>query len=833
MTSAETPLISVDRVVKQYPGVLALNSVSMTFESGRIHALVGENGAGKSTLIKILSGVIQPDSGEIRVSGTPTTIRTPVRARDLGITTVHQHSHLLPTLTVAENHALRRGYPHRGGMLAWSRIRSRAHDTLAASPVKTTPVDETRNAGDLSVVEKQVVEIAYALGANPAMLILDEPTAVLPHVEADQLFEALRVYARNGGCVLFVSHRLEEVFSIADDVTVMRDGGFVWRKPAVETNADDVIEAMVGRAVHSGTPGERAKESRCALEVKSISDAEHKFTSVNMQVRAGEVYGLYGLVGAGQEELCHALFGLRPISEGQVALNSAPLGEASPGDRVARGLAYVPSDRLAQGVFSQLSVGDNLSVSALKRYTHAGLLSVAQETHANDESIKQMAVRTTGQQQNILNLSGGNQQKVLFGRWLQTSPRVLILHEPTQGVDVGAKGEIHRLVREMAQSGAAVLLVTSEIPELLSLCHRIGVIREGRIVAEMEHADASQEEILRLALPDRASKRVEIQRTASPLFAALRRILAMREAGLAILIAVAMIVMGMLNPAFRSPANLRDIMLNNTILLIGALGASVVIISGGIDISVGAMLALAAAAAGNADEAHWPPIAIALAAISTGLVLGAINGGLTLFGRVHPIIITLGTFSIFRGALIQIMGGRWIFNLSPRVTNFAQTSIAGIPILLVFGAGAFAAVHWFLRYTVRGRRLYAYGADAADSSYLGIYARHVVPLAFAISGLLIGLAGLLHAARFGQVQTNAGMGFELKAIAAAVIGGTHIAGGRGSAFGTLLGALFMGLVSNVIVLTHITPYLENIVIGALILATAGADMVISRMRKEK
>lgn len=833
------PLIEIAGIVKQYPGVRAIDGVSLELYPGRVHALVGENGAGKSTLIKVLSGIVRPDGGDVRVHGQRVAIDTPVRARELGIVTIHQHSHLLPTLTLSENHALRNDYLGTPA-IAWGAIRKRADTVLKDNSVSTLPIGPERRASSLSVVEKQVVEIAYALGANPKLLILDEPTAVLPHTEAERLFEEMRKFAAAGGCALFVSHRLEEVFAIANDITVMRDGRIVSQMTASETDAAGVIRAMVGRTIAmdttAGSPP--SGDTAPALRVTNLTDSSNAFRNISLQVRPGEVYGIYGLVGAGQTELCDALFGLRDVSAGSVELGSNAVTGHSPMRRVGSRLGYVPSDRLTQGVFSQLSVGENMGISSLRKRTRAGLLALRKERLAVREQIQRLSVKTTGPQQNIAQLSGGNQQKVMLGRWLETEPAVLMLSEPTQGVDVGAKSEIHRIVDDLAQSGVAVLLVSSEIPELRRLAHRIGVMREGNLVAELATQDAADEQLLELALPESAAARGEAAKTIEPakkplLARATRHLFALREAGLAVAILLAVILFSFTTPTFMTWGNMRDLMLNNAILLIGALGVSLVIIAGGIDISIGGILALSAVAAGKADLAGWPTPAIVAVGVLTGVVLGAMNGLLTWSARVDAIIITLGTFFIFRGALPLAMDERWLLNLSDRITGLGQGNVHGVPLLLLIAVGTLVITHMFLRYTVAGRRLYAYGADSADAAYVGIYPRHVIPLAFTLCGLLVGIAGLLQAGRFGQVQTNAGGGFELRAIAAAVIGGTHSSGGRGSAFGVLLGTLFMGIVSNILVLMNVSAYWERAIIGVLILAVAGTDMLITARQERR
>jgi rhamnose transport system ATP-binding protein len=825
------PLLEVRNLTKRYPGVQALAGVSLALHTGCIHALVGENGAGKSTLIKILAGLLTADEGAVLLQDNLSSISSPSEARRLGIAVVHQHTHLIPDLTIAENYALRLGYPLGPlGNISWPTLQSHA---LRAVHSLLPSMDVLRQARSLGGVEKQLVELSLALASAPRILILDEPTSVLPHDETGQLFEHLRKFVSAGGSVLFVSHRLDEVFKIADDVTVLRDGQRVWRKEIAETDHDDLIRAMVGRAVDFRRDENCVAGTEESFRALNLEDSQGAFKNISLKVNRGEIYGIYGLVGSGQSEFCQALLGLRESRAGSVQILNRGLENKTPPERVQLGVSFVPADRISQGLFYKMSVGENLSIATLDRLAPRGWIHRKIEQLRNEEKIQQLHIRTLGVDQSVTQLSGGNQQKVLLGRWLQTEPAVLILEEPTQGVDVGAKGEIHKMILGLAKEGVSILLISSEIPELLALAHRIGVMREGRLLGEMDARATTEEDILRTALPDTQSKRqnaleAETPRAAPPARRRLLGLISRREASLALFIAALMVIFGLTIPSFMTWRNLSDVLVNNSILLIGALGMTLVIISGGIDVSVGAILGLSAVAAGKADQAHFPAPLIAGSTLLVGLLLGSVNGFLSVLGRIHPIVITLGTLFIFRGAIVWATGGYWLNDLSPGVTVFGQSKLAGVPVLLVVGLSAALASHLFLKYLPSGRRLYALGGDRDSAEVMGIYPRQVVPLAFGLSGLLMGLAGLLEAGRFGQVQTNVGVGDELKFIAAAVIGGTHIMGGRGSALGTLLGAMLIGIMTHMLGLARVSAYWEGVVVGAMILLALGTDVLLSR-----
>jgi ABC-type sugar transport system ATPase subunit/ribose/xylose/arabinose/galactoside ABC-type transport system permease subunit len=834
-------ILAVRGLSKLFPGTLALADVAADFQAGTIHALVGENGAGKSTLIQILAGVTSPDSGRILVEGRDVTIASPLDALRLGIHTVHQHSHLFPYLSLGENLALAEGYPTRAlGRIDWPAIRREAQTALRrfGSPQSA----DTATSG-LTAAQKQMAELAFALARQPKLLVLDEPTAVLPGSEAERLFAEMRRVAARGGCVVLVTHRLDEVFRIADRVTVLRDGRLVWEKPIEETDHDDLIRAMVGRKVHFARSLEPLRDTGTRLRVDGLTDEWCRFKSVDFRIGRGEIFGIYGLVGAGQSELCHAMCGLRPCRQGSIRLADAELQGLTAAKRLAAGLAYVPADRRAQGIFFQLSVGENISLATLADLSKCGFLSSRSERLRVQRSIDRLKIRTLGFDQAIGALSGGNQQKALLGRWLESLPGLLILEEPTQGVDVGAKEEFFRLVRQLAADGVSVLLVSSDLPELFALCHRIAVLRQGELTGPWNPDQATQEDILRASLPETADQHAAAAVTSKASARSLDRFVkallpnadrlprAARIMSLPLCVLTLLALLSMTVTGFATTRNLSDILVNISVLSVGALGMSVVLIAGAIDVSIGATLGLAAVAAAVADKAEWPAAGIGAAALVTGTALGTVNGLLSVWGRVHTIVITLGTMSIYRGLLIEWTGGRWIVNLSERITWLGRGNVWGVPALPIVALASAVLLDRMLKDTVAGRRIFAFGCDRADAALVGIHARHAVPLAFSVSGFLTGLAGLLHAGRYGQVQTNVGMGFELKAIAAAVIGGTHIMGGRGTVWGTLWGALLIGIIANLLQLARISAFWEGIVMGVLILLATVPERIVARWQE--
>ncbi|GAA4884140.1 sugar ABC transporter ATP-binding protein [Saccharopolyspora cebuensis] len=481
-------------VSKIYPGVRALDAVDFDVRPGEVHVLLGENGAGKSTLIKMLAGVHPPDTGEIRVDGDPVRLTGPEDAEALGIATIHQEMALVPQLTVAENIHLGRP-PRRFGLVDRSRMRARAAALLERMGLD---LDVDAVVGELGVAQRQTVEIAKALGLDARFLIMDEPTAVLSRSEVDALFGIVGDLTERGVGVVFISHLLGEVAEIGDRVTVLRDGAAVAQVPA-DTDPDELVRLMVGRSVDQQYPPRRAEVGDVRLEVRDLT-ARGVLDGISFTARAGEVVGIGGLVGAGRTELVRALFGADRYDSGEVLVDGRALPPGDIAAARAAGLALVPEDRAGQGLVLGASVAENLGLATLADRTRAGLVDLAEQRRRAADSVRRLGIRVAGLDQPALTLSGGNQQKIVIGKWLQAAPRVLILDEPTRGIDVGARAEIYELIGELARDGTTVLVVSSDLPELLGLSDRVLVLADGALRGELDGAEATQERVLALAV---------------------------------------------------------------------------------------------------------------------------------------------------------------------------------------------------------------------------------------------------------------------------------------------------------------------------------------------
>jgi ABC-type sugar transport system ATPase subunit len=486
--------VSFHSISKRFPGVQALDRVSFEIERGSCHALIGENGAGKSTLGKILAGVYTADEGEIQLGGRVIHATNPLVARHLGIAMVHQELAFCPNLTVAENLCLG-DLPRRAGWVDRAKMRQRARAMLGEIEAK---LDVDRPIGELSTGQEQIVQIAAAVGTNAQVIVMDEPTSSLSVHESQCLFHLLRHLRERGITVIYVSHRMEEIFLLCDRVTVLRDGRHVATENIAQTNPDRVIHQMIGREITSHTPRHLAHQPGAeVLRVENLA-SPGKFRNVNFSLRAGEVLGFAGLVGAGRSEVAQAIFGLDPEATGKLFVHGRELPLRSVSDALAAGIGLLPEDRKRLGLVLTMNCRENTSLATLKRLTQFGFVRRRQERSLVRRYTDRLRVKTPSLDALIAGLSGGNQQKIALAKWLARECDILMVDEPTRGIDVGAKAEIHQLLDELACQGIALLLISSELPEVMNLSRRILVMRQGLVAGELQRADFSQANLMRL-----------------------------------------------------------------------------------------------------------------------------------------------------------------------------------------------------------------------------------------------------------------------------------------------------------------------------------------------
>ncbi|WP_327248318.1 sugar ABC transporter ATP-binding protein [Streptomyces sp. NBC_01320] len=490
-----TPVLALEEVSKSFGAVRALRGVSLRLYAGEAHALAGENGAGKSTLIKALAGVHRPDTGTVLLDGSPVEFHGPADARDAGVAVIYQEPTLFPDLSVAENIFVGRQPTRSFGRVDHRAVKQAAADLFARLGVDLDPEQPARG---LSIADQQLVEIAKALSFDARVLIMDEPTAALTGSEVSRLFGVVRTLREQGAAVLFISHRLEEIFELCQRVTTLRDGTWISSEPLAGLTEDDLVRRMVGRDLDELYPKQETETGEPALTVRRLT-REGVFTDVSFEVRRGEIVGLAGLVGAGRSEVARAVFGVDRWDGGEVEVLGRKLKPGAPSLAMAAGLALVPEDRRAQGLVMDMSIERNIGLTGFAETTRAGLMNRrAERDRAVDWAVK-LQVKYARLADVVGTLSGGNQQKVVLAKWLATAPQVLIVDEPTRGIDVGTKAEVHRLLSSLAAEGVAVLMISSDLPEILGMADRVLVMHEGRLAAEIPRAEATEETVMAAA----------------------------------------------------------------------------------------------------------------------------------------------------------------------------------------------------------------------------------------------------------------------------------------------------------------------------------------------
>ena len=489
------PVLTLEGITKTFPGVKALSDVALELYPGQVTALVGENGAGKSTIVKVLTGIYQPEAGTIRLDGRTVTFPTARAATEAGITVIHQETVLFDELTVAENIFIGHAPRNRFGLIDWSELRRRAAAILERIDAKLDPMMPLK---ELGIANKHLVAIARALSVDARVVVMDEPTAALSQKEIEELYELVGRLKAEGRAILFISHKFDEIFRIADRFTVFRDGALAGAGFMSDVNASELVRMMVGRTIDQIFPHRTNAPGREVFRVDGLSHPT-EFDGISFALREGEILGFYGLIGSGRSELMQAIFGITRASSGTVSLDGIPLSINAPADAIGAGIVYVPEDRGRQGAVIGLPIFQNVTLPSLSQTSRQGFLKLAQELALARTYVERLELRAASLDQDVGNLSGGNQQKVVIAKWLATKPRVIILDEPTKGIDIGSKAAVHAFMAELAAEGLAVIMVSSEIPEVLGMSDRVIVMREGLMAAELTGGDLTPEVLVRYA----------------------------------------------------------------------------------------------------------------------------------------------------------------------------------------------------------------------------------------------------------------------------------------------------------------------------------------------
>ncbi len=827
------PVIELCGITKRFGPTEVLSAVDLSLYGGRVHSLAGENGAGKSTLVKILGGIHQPDSGQIRKDGIGTTIVSAADARRQGIAVIHQHPAIFPDLSVAENVFAGR-QPRLRGRIDWVAMTGRAEELLSNLRVE---VDVRVPVKMLSIAERQAIEIARALSIDARVLIMDEPTSAISSREVNRLFKIVEQLKNQGVAMLFISHFIDEILGWGDEVTILRSGKRIITSATRDLTPEQTVRHMIGAEPGAFFPKEDARIGTPVVSVRGLSGAGF-VEDVSFDIRTGEILGFFGLVGAGRSEVGQMLFGVTRPDRGEIRIAGRIIRPRSPRHAMRLGISYLPEDRHQEGLVLQFPIRANETLPILRELANRlGLVDRAKEAQIARDFANRTRVVAAGVEQLTNTLSGGNQQKVLLAKWLIPSPKVLILDEPTRGIDVGAKAEIHRIISHLAAQGIAIVLISDDAQEVIGMADRIVVLRGGRIAAEFVRASFDREAILLAAAhtaraqdtsnPSRAAVRQSAESMAAlppgswrGFIGRLRRV---RELGLVMALLIICMAVSVREPRFLQGANLEQVALSATLVCIVALGEALVIIARQIDLSVGAMVAMSAFISAEWLEYHpgGSILFVLLLGCAIGGALGVVNALLVGVFRIPAIVATLGTLAVYRGGAIVLAGGRQISAtvLPDSYGEMARVHIASVPllvwlaILLTVGFGLAA------RFTRTGRNLYALGSNQESARFAGISERRHLALVFILSGLLCGLVGVLWGARFGTVDAVIAPDLHLQAISAVVVGGVSIFGGSGSVYGAALGALIFAVLQNGVQLLGINQFWLQAVIGVAILGT--------------
>jgi ribose transport system ATP-binding protein len=815
-------VLAVHDVNKSFPGVHALKHVSFDCLPGEIHGLVGENGAGKSTLMRVLAGVFQPDSGVIRLRGERVTLRSPRHAHDIGIAMVYQDTRLVDDLDVAQNIWLERE-PGSFFLVDRHAMEARATSILQRLGME---IDLRRTVRELTTAERQIVEIARALTGDPVVLILDEPTSSLDPSEVERLGGILRSLQQGGTGIVFISHRLPEVLEFANRITVMKDGEIVGTVANQGITEDFLVSRMVGRQLSLAFPTKNGNAGSSRLEVKDLSSPGN-FQNISFTVAAGEIVGLGGIQGNGQREIARALYGLLPVG-GKINLDGSRVALRSPGDAIRAGIVYVPADRRGESIFAAHSIRRNITAPHLPAWSRFGILDRSFERKAVSDIVAQFQVRTPSVEQPVGFLSGGNQQKVVVGRWVLARPKLYIFDEPTQGVDVATKLELYRVIRRLAEQGAAVILLSSDLLELIGLSDRILVVAHGSIVDRVAGSDATEERIISSAVTRaRTSGMSRAERSeseADPMVDPRKRlgiaeVAWRRYAGTILLLGLLLLVSvytATQSRYFFTERNMGNLVIQVVPLALVSIGQMSVILLGGIDLSVGSLMSLTTALASYLVINNHNELSGVALCLAAGLIIGGLNSLLILGLQIPDLISTLSTYSLVFGLALIVRpspGG----NVSETFSDFMTMRLGWLPVAgLVVLALSVAGEFCLLRSRI-GIRLYATGSRPEAAFVTGIPVGRVRLFAYLFSGFMAAVAGLVIAARIGSGDPQVGSQFTLSSIAAVVVGGTSVFGGRGTLVGTLLGAILLVLLQDALNQLHVTAYYQYIWTGALLL----------------
>jgi ribose transport system ATP-binding protein len=818
------PFLKLEGVTKRYGGVTALANVDFACSLGTIHAVVGENGAGKSSLMKIIAGVIRPDEGRIYLDDTLVHFASPADAARHGIACIFQELSLLPDLSVSDNISIA-DPPRRFGLIDRRRQRDRAMDILRE--IGCPDIHPAERVKDLPLSRQQMVEIAKTLVRQPRLIIMDEATSALTAKDVGQLYKVIRQLRDKGFAILYISHRMHEIAALADICSVFRNGRHIDTFPMAARTTAEIVPLMIGRDVSrayppkldahatvSSVPEKTSVELRSpvsALEVTSLS-WEHVLNGISLSVAKGEIVGLGGLDGQGQSELLLALFGVLRGVGGRVLINGVRPSIGHPRQAKASEvrMAMIPEDRKTQGLLLPMSIRDNLVLAAAPDLSNHGVIDSTRERTAIDEVVQKLQIRLNDLDAPVRTLSGGNQQKVVIGKWLMKEPRILLLNDPTRGIDVGTKQELYRLMRELAQAGIAILFYSTDYEELIGMCDRVVVCYGGKLIRELKGADLNDHNLITAALnlseeyigSGPADAISETEGSSQSKWRTFLRFWRWNVGPLtALLVFAIMFLLFSVNQQNGLSINVLTSLSNKGVVLaLVAMAQTLVVLTGGFDLSAGMILTMASCLASVVANGSPAQIALgAIAVLGSGLAAGAINATIVVLGRIQPIIATLATGAIYFGIALLLRpspGGE----VSEELSNALTYDLDGIPTTFLLLIGILAFIWWPFRNSVIGRNCYAVGSAEGAAYMSGLAIGRSRFAAYSLAGLLAAAAGLALSliSLSGEASASQGGFYTLNSIAAVAIGGTSLFGGSGGMIGSILGAFILRTISDLL-----------------------------------
>jgi ABC-type sugar transport system ATPase subunit/ribose/xylose/arabinose/galactoside ABC-type transport system permease subunit len=811
-----SPVLSFSGIAKNFGEFQALHDISFDLPEEGIVGLVGANGAGKSTLLKIAGGVQPPSAGRMLLYGKEYRPSSPHSAKASGFASVFQELNLFLNMSVAENIFIDDGFRKPWGLVDWRSMREEAARLLRSNELD---IDPGMPVSELGIAQQQLVEIVRALGEKPRILLLDEPTASLSEDQTRWLFSKIRACAAAGTSVLYVSHRLDEVTEICDRCVILRDGGLVATLEKSEIRKDRIIRHMVGReiAVAGRDARPRGGDEEVLFDCVDLS-VKGKFENISFQVRGGEILGIAGLVGSGRTEILNAIYGILRPTRGTMRRDGVELVVKHPRIAIEHGIAPVSEDRKTEGLFFGETVTRNLNASAVANRPLLGFIDRGREKSRAAEIARRIALEPRYLDAVVDRLSGGNQQKVVFGRALLTEADLLLLDEPTRGVDVGAREEIYSVIEETARQGKGVILVSSDWEEIVKLADRVLVLSDGQIVGELTGRDINESGILHLCT-ERKRQRVEraqaegrFQKLGRSLFSSNNRIFV-----LSILLAAAFLTGSLVSPFFLNRINISNLAWQSFVYLLLATGQLAVIICGGIDLSVSAAMTIIGVIGIKMYTAFPGSLGFSIAAmLAAGAVIGLVNGLLTVYGRINAFIATLGVGIVLQGISL-ILTPKPIAPAPPVLKYLANGSWFGIPIVVFVGLLLFALFSALLRHTKFGRRMYAVGESSVKASWSGLPVAFTKISSYLLGTLMATLAAFYMLGRAGGAEPIVDPRLTLDSIAYCLIGGATLAGGRGSLGGSVITILLMTMLLNILGHSGVGIFYQQIVRALLLL----------------